>query len=63
MIAVVFSGTWNMEAHTFATLLRSKGENVLIDKDGYCVIVDLGFGTLLRDDTSLASIFIFCCIS
>ena len=23
-----------------------KGENVLLDKDGYCVIVDLGFGTL-----------------
>ena len=25
-----------------------KGENVLIDKDGYCVIVDLGFGKIAR---------------
>jgi protein kinase A len=32
-----------------------KGENVLIDKDGYCVIVDLGFAKYVPDKT-----FTFC---
>ncbi|KAG7359243.1 serine/threonine protein kinase [Nitzschia inconspicua] len=32
-----------------------KGENVLIDKDGYCVIVDLGFAKFVPDKT-----FTFC---
>merc|ERR1711935_877471 len=32
-----------------------KGENVLLDKDGYCVIVDLGFAKHVSDKT-----FTFC---
>lgn len=36
-----------------------KGENVLIDKDGYCVIVDLGFGTYSSSVSLRSFVFAF----
>jgi hypothetical protein len=39
-----------------------KGENVLLDSDGYCVIVDLGFGKLPYDGVLDVFILVVACI-
>ena len=49
-LATVLEGLTHM--HTRRIIFRDlKGENVLLDSDGYCVIIDLGFAKVVQGKT------------
>jgi serine/threonine protein kinase len=49
-LATVLEGLTHM--HTRSIIFRDlKGENVLLDSDGYCVIIDLGFAKVVQGKT------------